>query len=173
LEYLHSDRILSDVAAGTCDFGIVILPCRQSAKFDIHPFLREKLVCVCSPYHRLASKKIISVKQLSNEPFVTFNKNLQTRQLVDNFFLNNGISVNLIHEGENIETLKRIVEVGGGVSILPEAAVAQEVKNKSLKSLQLKEGPLYRDAGLAVKRGKNLTRAGEVFFQWIRYQGTI
>lgn len=171
LGYFHSDHILSDLAAGACDFGILVLPAIESEKFDIHPFLREQLVYVCSPYHRHAHKKSISVKQMKNEPFVAFNKHLQTRQLIDQFFRNNGVAVDIIHEGENIETLKRVVEVGGGVSILPKAAVAQEIKSKTLKSLTIEEGPLYRDAVIATKRGKSLSRAGHVFLNWILRQG--
>jgi DNA-binding transcriptional LysR family regulator len=166
LEYSHSDRIFADLLSGTCDIGITVLPCMEPDKFDIHPLLREKLVYVCSPYHPNAKKLRVSLSELINESFVAFNKNLQTRQLIDGIFHKHGVSVNIIHEGENIETLKRVVEVGGGVSILPEATVLLEVKNKTLKSIPISEGPFYREAGLATKRGRQLSRAEQTMIHW-------
>ncbi|MCG3205052.1 MAG: HTH-type transcriptional activator CmpR [Elusimicrobia bacterium] len=166
LEYVHSDRILADLLAGNCDMGIIILPPNEPDKFDIHPFIKEKLMYICSPYHPNAKKKSVSIKDLNQAPFVTFNKNLQTRQLIDGIFYKQGVSVNVIHEGENIETLKRVVEVGGGVSILPEATVLLEVKNKTLRSLPLAEGPFYREAGIAIKRGRQLSRAEQTVLHW-------
>ncbi len=166
LEYSHSDRILAEVLSGTCDIGIVILPCAESEKFEIHPFIEEKLNYICSPYHPNARKSRVSLSDLQNESFVAFYKNLQTRQLIDGIFSKHGISVNVIHEEENIETLKRVVEVGGGVSILPEAAVLLEVKNKTLKSIPFAEGPFYRKAGIATKRGRQLSRAEQTLIHW-------
>jgi DNA-binding transcriptional LysR family regulator len=167
VEYSHSNRILADLIAGTCDVGIVILPVPRADKFDIYPFMKEKLVYVCSPYHANAKKKSVSLTELKNEPFVAFDKNQQTRQIVDDIFHQHHVNVNIIHEGENIETLKRVVEVGGGVSILPEATVLDELKSKSLCCSLIKEGPFYREAGLATRRGKHLTRAGQTFLHWL------
>jgi len=166
LEYSHSDRIFADLLSGTCDIGITVLPCREPDKFDIYPLLREKLVYVCSPYHPNAKKLRVSLSELNKESFVAFNKNLQTRQLIDEIFHQHGVCVNIIHEGENIETLKRVVEVGGGVSILPEATVLLEVKNKTLKSIPLSEGPFYREAGFAIKQGRQLSRAEQTVIHW-------
>lgn len=167
LGYFHSDRIFADLLSGTCDIGIIILPALDPDKFEIHPFIKERLMYICSPYNPNAKKKVVSLSDMRNESFVAFNKNLQTRQLIDGIFHDYKIAVNIIHEGENIETLKRVVEVGGGVSILPEATVLQEVKNKSLKCIPIKEGPFYREAGIAIKRGRQLTRAGQTLINWL------
>lgn len=166
LGYFHSDRIFSDLLSGSCDIGITVLPCLEPGKFDIYPLLKEKLVYVCSPYHPNAKKSRVSILDLNKDAFVAFNKNLQTRQLIDGIFDQKGVSVNIIHEGENIETLKRVVEVGGGVSILPEATIVSEVKNKTLKSIPISEGPFYREAGIVTKRGRQLSRAEQTVIHW-------
>lgn len=167
LQYSHSDRIIADLLAGLCSVGIIVLPCLEPDKLDVYPFIQEKLVLVCSPYHRMAKRKGVSLGDIEKEPFVAFKKNLQTRQLIDDILHRHGVTVSIIHEGENVETLKRVVEVGGGVSILPEGAILQEAKAKSLVALSIKEGPFYREAGIAIKRGRQLTRAEHTLIHWL------
>ena len=66
-------------------------------------------------------------------------------------------------EFDNIETIKRSVEVGSGVSILPEATVVNETRNGLLVSVGLSGGPFTRQLGIVHRRGRVLTAAAREF----------
>jgi DNA-binding transcriptional LysR family regulator len=87
--------------------------------------------------------------------------------VIDDILRKAKVFVNVVHEFDNIETLKRSVEVGAGVSILPESTVSQEVRNKTLACLQLSEGPFYRPTGIVLRKGRNLPRAVQEFVRWL------
>ncbi len=166
VEYHQSDTIYSRVSQGVCDLGIVAYP-RPHPLTRIVPFKKEKLTLVCSPDDPLAVRKRVSLKVLNGKNFVAFNRNIPTGKVIDDILRKAKVFVNVVHEFDNIETLKRSVEVGAGVSILPENTVSQEVTNKTLVCLQLSEGPFYRPTGIVLRKGRNLPRAVQEFVRWL------
>ena len=66
-------------------------------------------------------------------------------------------------EFDNIETIKRAVEVGSGVSILPDTTVINEVKRGLLATVDFAEGPFTRDVGIIHRRGRVLSAAAREF----------
>jgi DNA-binding transcriptional LysR family regulator len=68
-----------------------------------------------------------------------------------------------VMEFDNIETIKRSVEAGVGVSILPEATVASEVRNKQLVALNFTEGVFTRPIGVIHRKGKVFSAAALEF----------
>lgn len=167
VEYNRSDRIYLDVLQGFCDLGIVAYP-RRHPLIRLVPFKKEKLVLVSSPEDPLAKSKRASLKGLDRQDFIAFDKAIPTRRAIDEILKKHKVLVNIVHEFDNIETLKRSVEVGAGVSILPENTVVQEVKNRTLVRMALSEGPFYRPTGIILRQGKVLSRATQEFIHWLR-----
>ena len=66
-------------------------------------------------------------------------------------------------EFDNIETIKRSIEVGSGVSILPETTVVNERRNGLLATADFVEGPFTRDVGVVHRRGRVLSAAAREF----------
>jgi DNA-binding transcriptional LysR family regulator len=62
-------------------------------------------------------------------------------------------------EIDNVETIKRAVEMGIGVAILPSSTAASEVAQGSLVAKPFAEGPVSRPIGLLIRKGKYLDRA--------------
>ncbi len=71
-------------------------------------------------------------------------------------------------EVDNIETIKRVVEIGSGVSIVPEPSIAQEVKNSTLKAIQFADEVLMRPLGIISKRGRRFTPAAQEFIDFLK-----
>ena len=78
---------------------------------------------VCNPEHGLARRRRVSVEALTGEDFIAFERDIPTRKTIDRILKQRKVKVNYVMEFDNIETIKRSVEVGIGVSILPETAV--------------------------------------------------
>jgi DNA-binding transcriptional LysR family regulator len=118
---------------------------------------------VCNPEHRLAKRRRVSLKNLEGEDFIAFERDIPTRKTIDRILKQRRVEVNRVMEFDNIETIKRSVEVGIGVSILPETAVANEVRNKQIVALDFTEGVFTRSIGIIHRRGKVFSAAASEF----------
>jgi DNA-binding transcriptional LysR family regulator len=164
IEYSRTDKVYEACLNNAIDFGIVALPLRRP-NIAVIPFRNDKLVIVCNPEHRLARRRRISVGALAGEDFIAFERDIPTRKTIDRILKQHGVAVNYVMEFDNIETIKRSVEVGIGVSILPETAVANEVKNKLLAALDFTEGVFTRPIGIIHRKGKVFGKAAREFIQ--------
>ena len=105
----------------------------------------------------------MSVDALAGEDFIAFERDIPTRKTIDRILKQRRVEVNHVMEFDNIETIKRSIEVGIGVSILPETAVANEVRNKQLVALDFAEGVFTRSIGIIHRKGKVFSAAASEF----------
>ncbi len=122
---------------------------------------------MCSPVDSLSQSNNINLKDLSNKNYFTFIKEIPTRNAIDGFLKRENVIVNIKQEFDNIETLKRSIELGTGVSILPKNAILHEVKNKSLNSIPLDEGVYFRTTGIITRKDRPLSKATREIIRWI------
>ena len=160
LIYRRSDQVYDDVILGAAEIGVVAYP-QPRAGVDVLPFREDKLVVVCSPSHPLASKAKVSMTALADTPFIAFDREAPTRKALDRVFREKGVELDPVMEMDNVETIKRAVEMGVGVSVLPSATVEQEVTQGTLVSRPFAEGNIARPIGLLVRKGKYLDRASQ------------
>jgi DNA-binding transcriptional LysR family regulator len=162
IEYSRTDRVYEACLNNTIDFGIVALPLRRP-NLAVIPLREDKLVAVCAPDHALARRRRISLKKLAGEDFIAFERDIPTRKTIDSILKTHQVAVNTVMEFDNIETIKRSVEVGIGLSILPESSVAGEVRGEQLVALNFTEGVFTRPIGLIHRKGKALSAAAGEF----------
>jgi len=162
IEYSRTDKVCEACLNNTMDFGIVAFPVRR-AHLAVLPWREEKLVVVCAPEHPLARRRKVSLRQLSGEEFIAFERDIPTRKTIDRVLKAHRIAVKTVMEFDNIETIKRSVEVAGGLSILPETTVVNEVKRGLLVSLDFAEGRFTRSVGVIYRRGRVLPGAAREF----------
>lgn len=158
LNYRRNDQVYDDVILGAAEIGIVAYP-QPRAGVDIHPFRDDKLAVVCAPNHAFATKAKVSLTALSGVPFIAFDREAPTRKALDRLVREKNLDLNPVMEIDNVETIKRAVEMGIGVAILPSSTVSAEVAQGSLVSKPFAEGPVSRPIGLLIRKGKYLDRA--------------
>lgn len=164
LAYSRTDKVYEACLNNTIDFGVVAVPQRRP-QIEVVPLREEKLVMVCSPEHTLAARRRVSLVKLNGEAFIGFERDIPTRKEIDRILKQHRVAVHYVMELDNIETIKRSVEVGIGVSILPESAVTNEVRNGMLVALKFTEGTFTRSIGIIHRRGKSFSRAAQEFMQ--------
>ena len=164
IEYSRTDRVCDACLNNTIDLGIVAFPVRRPALAAI-PWREEKLVMVCAPGHPLARRRKVSLAQLRGEEFIAFERDIPTRRTVDRILKGHGVAVNAVMEFDNIETIKRAVEVGSGLSILPDTTVVNEVGSGQLVAREFVEGRFTRTIGIVHRRGRVLTAATREFLR--------
>ncbi len=167
IEYLSAGAIYELVLSGGVDIGLVAVP-RRDKRLDVHEFEDEPLVLVCSPKHPLSRESAVDIHRLQFERFIAFEKDVPTRAWIDSILERYSTVVRPVMEFDNIETVKRAVEIDSGISILPGTAIHQEVGNGTIKAIDFSNEDFVRPTGIIVRKGKILTRAGRYLIELLR-----
>jgi DNA-binding transcriptional LysR family regulator len=162
IEYLSAEKIYGLVLTGEVDIGLVAIP-KRDRRLEVYDFQNEPLVLVCSTRHPLAGEKEVDLSVLQFERFVGFEEEIPTRSLIDGIFKRYGLNIQPVLQFDNIETVKRAIELNAGVSILPSTAIEQEVSAGTLKSVNISNEKLCRPTGVIIRKNKILTRPGKYF----------
>jgi DNA-binding transcriptional LysR family regulator len=151
IDYCRYSEVYDSVRDGSCDLGLVAFPARKPG-LKMTTFWRDKLVIICGPGHRLAKKKKAALRELVGEKFVAFEPDLPTRKEIDKRLRGRGVRIKPILEFDNIETVKRAVEIEEAVSIVPEICVRDEVRGDTLIAVEIDEPEMWRPLGAIVRR---------------------
>jgi len=167
LEYSRTTRIVRDVLAGTVELGVVAYP-EKKRGLSIIPLGGDRLVLICPPGHPLAKHKKVRARDLNNQDFVLFERDIPTRRATDKIMRAHGVTLRRVAEFDNIETIKRAVEVGIGVAIVPSPSVIDEARVGSLAVVALAEAEWTRSVGVIYRSDRTLGTAAKKFIQLLR-----
>ncbi|MHC4890980.1 MAG: LysR family transcriptional regulator [Planctomycetota bacterium] len=164
IEYFSADRIYELVLAGDIDIGLVAVP-KRDKRLDVYDFEDEPLILACSPKNPLSHESQVDIHKLQFERFISFEKDVPTRVWIDNILQRYNVVVRPVMEFDNIETIKRAVEINSGISILPETAILQEVGSGTIKAIGFSNENFVRPTGIIVRKNKLLGQAGRYFIE--------
>jgi len=168
LEYLHPRRVLERVTNGEAELGLLSFP-RKWPDLNVITWRKEAMVLTVHPSHRFAHRASVTVAELDGEPFVAFDPDLSIRRAIDRFLRRHDVQVDVVLEFDNIENIKRAVEIPSGVSILPEPSLAQEVKASTLVAIPIESDdptdPLTRPLAIIHRRQVCLEPAAAKFLE--------
>jgi len=167
VEYRRANQVYEDVLGNVVDVGLVAYPTRDP-KVETVALRKDKLVLICHPQHPLVKGKSISLQTLVGQKFIGFETDIPTRKAVDRILRDHDVNVQYVMEFDNIETVKRAVEIDAGVSIVPQATVIQEVNKQTLAALDLQDGEFYRPLAAIYKRNKVLSPAMKQFLNILK-----
>jgi DNA-binding transcriptional LysR family regulator len=162
VEYRRANQVYEDVIGNVVDLGLVAYPTRDS-KLEISPLRKDPLVLICHPHHPLAKNKTTKLKNLSGQKFIGFEPDIPTRRALDRILKEHSVDVQHTMEFDNIETVKRAVEIDAGVAIVPEGTVLQEVSKQTLAQVRFDDGEFYRPLAAIYKKNKVLSPAMKQF----------
>jgi LysR family transcriptional regulator, transcriptional activator of the cysJI operon len=169
VEYRRPNQVYEDVLGNIVDLGLVAYPTRDP-KLEIIPIRKDPLVVICHPQHPLAKHKGAKIKSLAGQKFVAFERDIPTRKAVDKMLKDHGASVQVTMEFDNIETVKRAVEIDSGISIVPQETIRQEVANQTLVALRIEDGDQHRILAVIHKKSKVLSPAIKEFINLLKEQ---
>jgi DNA-binding transcriptional LysR family regulator len=167
LEYLHPERVLESVLNEELDMGIISFP-PQKKELEVIHWHEELMVIACRSDHAFALKQEIAVKKIAGESFIGFDRGLVVRREVDRFLKRCGISVKPVMEFDNIEAIKRAIEAGSGISILPRPAFEAEIRRGSMCAVHMKNENFVRPLGIICRRGRELNENAVHFLEFLK-----
>ena len=153
-----SRRVLELVSRDVIDIGIVTLPVADPA-VETRALYRDEFVVVVPPSHALARLKRLKAEDLRGHPIIHLKSETLTRAWINSRLEPHGLHEQIRLEVSTVEVIKRLVEAGLGISILPEIAVQEEARSGRLLARRLPALELLRPVGWAWRRGKYFSRA--------------
>ena len=164
VEYRRSNLVYEDILHNSVDFGLVAFPVKQR-QIEVLPFRNDHLVLITHPQHGLARRSEVEVKDLATQKFIGLDPDIPTRKAIDQIFREHKLEVEPVMEFDNIETVKRAVEIDHGIAIVPQATVLQEAKQGTLAVLPFKDKQFTRPLAILHRKGRVLTPAMKKFIE--------
>jgi DNA-binding transcriptional LysR family regulator len=162
VEYRRSNLVYEDILHNSVDFGLVAFPVKVR-QIEAVPFRNDRLVLITHPSHALSQCKEVDLRDLVGQKFIGFDPDIPTRKAVDLIFRDHKLEIEPVMEFDNIETVKRAVEIDHGIAIVPHATVQQEEKIGSLAVVPFRGKEFSRPLAILHRKGRVLTPAMKKF----------
>ena len=167
VEYRSASQVYEEVSSNVVDLGLIAYPIKD-AKLEIVALRKEPLVLICHPQHPFTRQKSIKLKELDGQKVISFEPDTPTRKALDKILREHGVEVNHVMEFDNVETVKRAVEIDAGISIVPQGAVRQEIDKETLASVKIADGEFYRPLAAIYKKNRVLSPAMKQFLATLK-----
>jgi LysR family transcriptional regulator, transcriptional activator of the cysJI operon len=164
LEDSRTTRVVRDVLSGAVELGVVAYPEKRRG-LEVVELSGDRLVLICRPGHPLAWKRKVRAADLQGQSFVLFERDIPTRRATDKILRAHGVTVQRAAEFDNIETIKRAVEVGLGAAIVPRPSVLDEQRSGQLAVIPLAEPEWRRSVGIIYRSDRTLGTAARRFVE--------
>jgi DNA-binding transcriptional LysR family regulator len=170
VEYRRANQVYEDVMSNVVDLGLVAYPSKEN-RLEIVALRKDAMVLICHPQHPFAKLKAIKLANIGGQKFIGFEPDIPTRKAIDRVFKDNSIEVQNVMEFDNIETVKRAVEINAGISIVPQTTVMQEVSKQTLVQVPFEDVELFRPLAAIYKKNKVLSPAMKQFIAILKEDG--
>jgi DNA-binding transcriptional LysR family regulator len=130
---------------------------------EIVALRKEPLILICHPQHPFAKLKTVKLKALTGQNVIGFEPDIPTRKALDKILKEHGVEVKHVMEFDNVETVKRAVEIDAGVSIVPQGTISQEIAKQTLVAVDIEDGDFFRPIAAIYKKNKVLSPAMKQF----------
>ncbi|MCZ6491478.1 MAG: LysR substrate-binding domain-containing protein [Acidobacteria bacterium] len=158
-----SQKILLKMAESQIDVGIVTLPVAQN-NLKVIPIFEDELQVVVPAGHRLAKRASVKMEDLVEEQLI-FPKGGHTRELLEKIFRKQRSRLQISMELASVESIKKFVGAGLGISLISRSYAEMEIKLGILKLIPLQGPKLVRRLGLVYRTDRHLSRAAQAFTQ--------
>jgi DNA-binding transcriptional LysR family regulator len=146
----HSEDVLQMVLRDEAQVGVG--RALRHPEVDLQPLYEEELVLVVAPSHAFARRPAVNLADVGSQQLVLFDRTSSYYEATQAAFLSAGVTMPALMELDNIEAAKKMVERGLGVALLPHSAVARELTDGLLASVELTGAPPLRRSIVAMRR---------------------
>jgi DNA-binding transcriptional LysR family regulator len=156
-----SKKVVDKILENQLDFGIVTLPVPDR---DLHvmPIAEDELWLITSPGHPLADRTTVALEDVVSYPFI-FHKAGTTRERLVKQLGPLWEKMNISMELASIETIKKFVSIGMGISIVPKSYVSDEMERGTLRLVRMRNFKLIRKLGLIHRKNRYMSHASKAF----------
>ena len=166
IELLRPNKVYEAVIEGEADLGFISYP-EHRRDLTVIPWREERMTVAVYPSHPLAGREMLVAGDLDGQDFIAFDEEVIIRRELDRFLRDNDVTISIVMQFDNIQSIKEAVALGSGISVLPERTMLAEVEQGRLVSVPLHAPELVRPTGIIHRRKKKFTRAGREFLKMV------
>lgn len=156
IHFMDSEEACRAVEHGELELGIVTLPLQPSPVLQTRIVWPDPLSVIVGKNHPLANNKELTLKQLAEYKAVLPARGTFTREIIEQAFIKHRVTVNISLATNYLETIKMLVSVGLGWSVLPESMLSKDIKAIPAQGLKLK-----RELGMVWHKARTLSNAAQ------------
>ncbi len=159
-----ASRIPKQITGREVELGVISFTPNDDSLRSVS-VMTDELVLIVSTKHKLAKQKSVSIIDLGDETFVAHNAPSPYRRKVIESFEKHKTNLNISVELPSLEAIKKLVEKGVGVALVPKLSAVAEIKGGRLAALSVKEMKLERKLNIVYRRNSELSHAAKAFLQ--------
>ena len=163
LHFMDSEAACHAVETGHLELAIVTLPPEPRPSLELIPIWDDPLAVVCGADHPLAQRRRVQLAHLAEYPAILPATSTYTRQIAEQAFAEIGLTLRGSLSTNYLETIKMLVSVGLGWSLLPQTMVDGQLRELPVRELRLK-----RTLGAVHHRERTLSNAARVMIGVLR-----
>jgi DNA-binding transcriptional LysR family regulator len=163
----NTDQLITAVVDNRIELALVGEPLNHPL-LAIHPFLHDDLVVIVPPDDSWAEQQTVELDELRTRTLLLRETGSALQATVVGLLREHGIEPQHTMTLGNLEAIKRSVEAGLGVSIVPELAVRREVRNDTLRALNLSDVQIQRTFNYVYRQDHTLTPTAQVFIRLLK-----
>jgi DNA-binding transcriptional LysR family regulator len=153
-----SEELQRMLRARELDMALITLPL-VARDLEVLPVMREEMVVVTAPRHPLSHRRVVNPEELGKHPLIVYEPGSNTRKVIDQFFLDEEIPMDVAMETENVEIIKSMVSAGLGITIIPYMAIARDFRTRRFGYARVRGRRLYRETGWVYLKSDHVPRA--------------
>ena len=161
-----SHKIVQKVQENAVDLGIVTLP-QTANNMEVIPVFRDEVQVVVPKNHILAKNRSVTVEEVAHHPLI-LPKTGHTRVTIDRLLRAYRDHIQISMELASVETIKKFVGAGLGISLISRTYAQAEVAAGVLKLIPLDGQKIHRELGLIYRRDRYLSLPAKVFIEVVR-----
>jgi DNA-binding transcriptional LysR family regulator len=159
-----ASRISDEVLSHSVELGVISFR-PEDAQVRSMLVYRDELVCIVSPGHPLAKEKRATIARLGREPFIAHNVPSPLRQKVIASFKKHKTPLQMEVELPSLDAIKRFVQRGNGVALVPRLTVENELESGALVAVEVPDLQVERKLRLVYRRQAALSHAARAFLK--------
>lgn len=156
LHFMDSEEACNAIEHGDLELGIVTLPIEPAKVLQTYQVWPDPLDIVVNQSHPLSLLKNITPKQLANYSAILPTPGTYTRQIFEQTMRKHKLELKVGLSTNYLETIKMMVSVGLGWSVLPRSMISKELKTLTIEGITLE-----RKLGIVWHSGHTLSNAAK------------
>ena len=167
-QFLESEQACEAVRLGKVELAVITLPLEVDEKLIAYELWNDPLLCMVSKEHAICNNPDIGLTELAEFPMLLPEKQTFTRQIIEQHFIDHNLKPHTLMTTNDLESLRMMVEIGLGWSILPESMLREPLVEIQVEGIELK-----RSLGLVRNKDRTLSSSAKAMISLLQTTSTI
>lgn len=168
---VHSRQMAQELLLRAVDFGMLTFAPPDRELLSL-PLGTDELVLLVPPSHPLAGKKQITMEEMGRQVVIAHNDPSPSRDRVLQLYEKRHAPLNIVMSLPSLDGIKRAVEMGLGVALLPRRCAWSEISRGQLIEVRVTELRAPRQLRFVYRRDGELSHAAQAFLDVVRKYGS-